>query len=75
MATTFHHRPNLLHSEEENQRPALQSSGVFQRYRRKPDIALAAVGRRLWGGERAYKSRLGKDRSPRTSRHGTVRAK
>jgi hypothetical protein len=26
-----HHRPNLLHPAEENQRPAAQSSGVFQR--------------------------------------------
>ena len=25
-----HHRPNLLHPAEENQRPAAQSSGVFQ---------------------------------------------
>ena len=26
-----HHRPNLLHPTEENQRPAPRSSGVFQR--------------------------------------------
>src|ERR1700722_19406185 len=31
-----HHRPNLLHSAEENQRPAPQSRGVFQRYPSAP---------------------------------------
>jgi hypothetical protein len=35
-----HHRPNLLHPTEENQRTAPQSSGVFQRNLR---IAVALV--------------------------------
>src|SRR5580698_10346100 len=42
-----HHRPNLLHPAEENQRPAPQSSGVFQRNSSTP----AAPGHPLGGQE------------------------
>jgi hypothetical protein len=38
-----HHRPNLLHPREENQRPAPQSSGVFQRYWQIAVVHLAAT--------------------------------
>jgi hypothetical protein len=33
-----HHRPNLLHPAEENQRTAPQSSGVFQRNSSTPVV-------------------------------------
>src|ERR1700733_7677141 len=36
-----HHRPNLLHPAEENQRPAPRSSRVFQRNSSTPDVTPA----------------------------------
>ncbi len=40
-----HHRPNLLHPAEGNQRLAPRSSGVFQHNRREADIADCDRGR------------------------------
>jgi hypothetical protein len=41
-----HHRPNLLHPTEENQRTAPRSSGVFQR-----NLQIAVVPRHIEGME------------------------
>jgi hypothetical protein len=42
-----HHRPNLLHPTEENQRTAPQSSGVFQRNSQIPVVRSEQAGREL----------------------------
>jgi hypothetical protein len=59
-----HHRPNLLHPAEENQRPAPRSSGVFQRNLRTPAVRfaqIAAIPRRQWANGKNRAEAVGRD--------------